>query len=1078
MTTPPETIHREHDAPTRPALPSSRVQSIVRALLPGFGIALGYVLTAKCALLLTIPPGHTSLIWPASAVALAGILLYGYKYLPAVFLGSLLINIHIALSNDETLIWGRALLIPPLIACGASLQAAISARLLKRRLTFPSSLENMSEMAVLLALGGPVGCLINSIWAPSILYLLGALPSSKVLPTVMTWWVGDVLGVVCFTPLLLLNFGPAFRQQRVRKFVVSAVQLGIFLLVLCAVGILKETEQNRRQAAFDHAVASLSAHLQESIQDHKHALMAVSAFFDASDQVNAEEFTEFTKEFFHHYPGLYGLSWTPKVAHAERAEFEAAVRATGEADYFIKDVRSPGELVRAADRPVYFPATYMAPMSRNRVALGLDAYAIPERRAAMIRSERSGEPASTGALSILQATDQPGMLAYLPIFRPTQQLSHNKILIGYVGAIFILSKMLESSALLATSSGLDLKIYDMTRGHTKSALFDMRKDRKTSRINPEAQFERLEIDMFGSKWSATISENAAALARNDNRPIWFSLIGGCLLSSLAGLFLLTVTGRTEAVQRLVQEKTDEVRAHARQLKAANHDLFRLAKEAEAANVAKSQFLASMSHEIRTPMNGLLGVIHLIEDGLPEDKQDLIKTAKQSADSLLVLINDILDFSKIEAGKMNLDEREFDMIELLEDAALLHTNACQRKNVNFYLQFSPRAARIAYGDPHRLKQVFSNLLGNAAKFTSHGSITFSCDYEEEPSGSRFIFGVRDTGIGINDAASAKLFESFTQADAGTTRKYGGSGLGLSICKQLVELMGGTLHVSSKENVGSHFYFYLPQYANRPFSANYHSDFLNNKRAVLALGDENTLTQIATWAEAWGATVSYLPVTSKDPDLSKLVGADLVVTDSPHFADRALEVSENQPQTLLVRPYLGEFDSGTVTRNIAILSYPLRISRLKRLLLKRQTQPNLSIGPRANLSEYNVLLVDDNRTNLLVAGAILKRSLNINPDIANGGKEALSMLGQRRYDLVLMDCMMPDVDGYQATAALRRGDAGEENRQVPVIALTANAMASDRLMCIEAGMSDYLTKPLSPQILEKILVRWAGQVHRTI
>src|SRR5690606_4871511 len=219
----------------------------------------------------------------------------------------------------------------------------------------------------------------------------------------------------------------------------------------------------------------------------------------------------------------------------------------------------------------------------------------------------------------------------------------------------------------------------------------------------------------------------------------------------------------------------------------------------------------------------------------------------------------------------------------------HTGACQRKNVNFYLQFSPHAARIASGDPHRLKQVFSNLLGNAAKFTSHGSITFSCDYQEGSSGGRFIFGVRDTGIGINDAASTKLFESFTQADASTTRKYGGSGLGLSICKQLVELMGGTLHVSSKVNVGSHFYFYLPQHANRPFSANYHSDFLNNKRAILALGDETTLTQIATWAEAWGAAVSYLPVTSKDPDLSKLVGADLVVTDSPHFAERALEVS---------------------------------------------------------------------------------------------------------------------------------------------------------------------------------------------
>lgn len=1072
MTTPPETTNSERRAPKSPAR-KSPAQSFALALLPGAAITLGYVLAAKCSLLLTIPPGHTSPIWLASSVALAGIILRGYNYLPAVFIGSLLINVHISLSHGDALVWGPALFVPPLIACGASLQAATSTWLLRRRLSLPGNLENAHEMATLLLIGGPIGCLINSIWAPSAMYVLGALPASNFLPTVMTWWAGDVLGVVSFTPLLLLIFGPEFRQQRIRKLAVSGVQLGIFTLVLIAAGILKKADENRRNAAFDHAVASVSVRLQESVQDHKHALMAVSALFDASGDVTAEEFAEFTKEFFLHYPGLYGLSWTPKVPHAERAEFESSVRAAGEPDYFIKEVVSPGVLVNAADRPVYFPATYMAPMSRNRIALGLDAYSIPERKMALIRSERSHEPESTGAIPIPQAADQLGMLAYRPIFRRTQTASH-KDLIGFVAGIFILDKMLQSSAALATSGDLDLKIEDITSGKTRNVVFDTRKGHHVPHSKAFARVKQVEIDMLGSKWAATISENPAAAGRNDGRMIWFSLIGGCLLSSLAGLFLLTVTGRTEAVQRLVEERTDEVRAHASKLEAANHDLLRLAKEADAANVAKSQFLASMSHEIRTPMNGLLGVIHLIEDGLPEDKQDLIKTAKHSADSLLVLINDILDVSRIEAGKMTLDESEFDMIDLLEEVALLHTNACQRKNVNFYLEFSPHAARIARGDPHRLKQVFSNLMGNAAKFTSHGSITFSCEYKEGPSGGRFTFGVRDTGIGINEDAHAKLFESFTQADAGTTRKYGGSGLGLSICKQLVEIMGGTLHVSSKEGVGSHFYFYLPQYTARPFSVDYHSEFLSHKRAVLALSDDAALTQIATWISAWGATVTYSSFASNF-NLKLISGADLIVTDSLQFAENALEACVNQPQTLLVRPYLGEFDSGSVTRNIGILSYPLRISRLKQLLLNRQTGPNISLSPRVNLSEYSVLLVDDNRTNLLVAGAILKRSLNIKPDVANGGKEALLMLGARHYDLVLMDCMMPDIDGYQATAALRRGEAGEENRQVPVIALTANAMATDRMMCIEAGMSDYLTKPLSPEVLEKTLLRWAGQTH---
>jgi|GEM_PF-1276240 len=923
-------------------------------------IASGYWAAGHFALFLAIPPGYASPIWPAAGVALSGILLRGYRYLPAVFVGSLIINAQIAIDNGASLDSGASLFVALSIAIGAVMQAAFSAWLVRRCVEFPNRLENLGEIALLSVLGGPVGCALNALWGTATLYLSGTLPSDAVLSNGITWWLGDALGVACFAPVLLLLCESRLSEQRFRKFVVGSGQLGVFALVVFAVNVLKEGEEERQALAFEHESFGLRAELQETVHQYTRVLRSLNSFFRASSKVSAEDFESFTADFLREYPGIHGLSWNARVAHADRDRFEATREFFGETEFQIKHLNGEGGMVVAPEASLYFPVTYISPRKGNEKALGLDVYGDESRRLAMHRAERLRQPVSTGLLSIVQAADQKGFLVYEPVFETGEQETQ---LSGYVVGVFLFKELLQRTVTLAGRGDLDIQVIELGAAEDLMVL-DTRDSQTIAYPNRYAKQVAFPLQAFGKKWSMRVSENSSSVSNNDGRTLWFSLIGGCLFSALVGMTLLNVTGRTEAVQRLVEKKTTQLKAKAMLLEKSNVDLRELAKQAEAANVAKSRFLASMSHEIRTPMNGLIGVIHLLSEGLPEAKRDLLKIARQSAETLLVLINDILDFSKIEAGHMELEQEEFVVPEVLKDVVQLYSAASLEKGVELELSIDPSAVRWAKGDRHRLKQVLSNLVGNAVKFTQEGRVELVCSYEEGEDEGRLLFQVRDTGIGLRHAEKEKLFAPFTQAEAGTARRFGGSGLGLSISKELVELMGGRIRVESSFGAGSVFSFELPQ----------------------PLGQ---------------------PLVSQKPSL-------------PAPAEKKVPT----------------FDSE---------------------------------------AEYRVLLVDDNRTNLVIARAMLKKRGQLHTVVASGGQDALNQLAAEAFDLVLMDCMMPEVDGYDATRALRSGSVGNRNQNVPVIALTANAMAGDRDHCLAAGMSDYLTKPLDPELLQTALLRWLGRSH---
>jgi signal transduction histidine kinase/CheY-like chemotaxis protein/CHASE1-domain containing sensor protein/HPt (histidine-containing phosphotransfer) domain-containing protein len=860
----------------------------------------------------------------------------------------------------------------------------------------------------------------------------------------------------------------------------------------------------------------------------------LNSFYKSSESITRDEFEGFTSDLINIYPFLETLEWIPMVKNTERIAYEQKARSDGMKSYAFLYRGPDNKMYPVREKDEYFPVYYIEPYSGNEQLVGYDLSTNKKVYTAMRQSWITGKVVAVSYSDMTNQDDHiEKLLMITPVYtkKAASYISsgHEDGLTGFLFGVINFREMIEDSFRHLNYYGIESNFYDITNGPGAASLImsinqsgagdePVKKTDLSSlitekgvNISEKGLLKRCHTFKFGERKWAVVSVSHKELLEKylTYQPVIAGFVIILIGGMLSYLFYLQIKKRY-MIEEEVKERTTDLEEYHTQLMETNRELEKsilysneMVVKAEIANSAKSQFLANMSHEIRTPMNGIIGMTGLLmQTELKIEQKKYLDVIQSSGNSLLSLIDDILDFSKIEAGMLEIEVIDFDLRALMEDTVEMISLKAQEKGLELTSFISPEVPLYLKGDPGRLRQILVNLMGNAVKFTHKGEVSVQVKLEEKKESTATLnFRISDTGIGIPRSRVGMLFSAFTQVDGSTTRKYGGTGLGLAISKQLVELMGGKIGVDSEEGLGSIFSFTLKFQINDSIdgqSINYQVD-LKNKRILIVDDHITNRLILSTLLNSWGAHTLEAPDGQSALDIihrftSEGVTIDAAILDmqmpemdGEELARKIKGEKETNDIVLILMSSSGHLGENEKLKNSgfsACLLKPVRQSQLfdcismalgKKMafqldkgLFSQPAKIDNAAQPERRFS-HRVLLADDSITNQAVAVAILNK-LGYRVDTVINGTEAINALKKNNYHIVLMDCQMPDMDGYEATRRIRKDEDGVKNPHIPVIALTANALKGDREKCLNAGMNDYLSKPIDPLVLRDKLERW--------